>query len=114
MCLFVLSKKDEPNLVVKTVSAAFQDARIHTMFISNPDNVGAAMLALFLSRIRGPIGLFAGIRPFLNATGLINVVGTIFVRARVCLSSHFGVFLSRSLPALDRTLASASASGPRE
>lgn len=39
MSLFVLSRRDEPNLVVKTVSVAFQEAKIKTLFISNPDQV---------------------------------------------------------------------------
>lgn len=39
MCLFVMSRKEEPNLVIKTVSAAFQSTNIRTMFISNPDDV---------------------------------------------------------------------------
>lgn len=39
MCLLVLSKREEPNLVVKTVSAAFQTVKIGTMFISKPDEV---------------------------------------------------------------------------
>jgi len=41
MSLFVLSRRDEPNLVVKTVSVAFQEAKIKTLFISNPDQVCA-------------------------------------------------------------------------
>lgn len=39
MCLLVLSRREEPNLVVKTVSAAFQAAKIKTLFISKPDEV---------------------------------------------------------------------------
>ena len=41
MCLLVLSRREQPNLAVKTVSAAFQEANIKTLFISNPDDVCA-------------------------------------------------------------------------
>ncbi|CAM9587116.1 unnamed protein product [Pylaiella littoralis] len=47
MCLLVLSKREEPNLVVKTVSAAFQTVEIGTMFISKPDEEVLASLGLF-------------------------------------------------------------------
>ena len=41
MALFVLSKRDEPSLVVKTIAAEFKPAQIGTMFISNPDQVSS-------------------------------------------------------------------------
>ncbi|CAM9628676.1 unnamed protein product [Scytosiphon promiscuus] len=47
MCLFVLSRKDEPNLVVKTVSAAFQSSNIRTMFVSNPDDMLLASFGIY-------------------------------------------------------------------
>lgn len=39
MCLFVLSKKEEPTAVIKTVAAAFQSAKVRVMFIAKPDQV---------------------------------------------------------------------------
>ena len=39
MSLFVLSKREEPNLVVKTIAAQFQEEKIRTVFISQPDQV---------------------------------------------------------------------------
>lgn len=39
MVLLVLSKREEPNLVVKTIAAQFQSAKIRTVFMSQPDAV---------------------------------------------------------------------------
>lgn len=39
MAMFVLSKREEPNLLVKTIAAEFQEAKIGTMFVSQPDQV---------------------------------------------------------------------------
>ena len=39
LALFVLSKREEPNLLVKTIAAEFQEAKIGTVFISQPDEV---------------------------------------------------------------------------
>lgn len=45
MCLLVMSRREEPNLVVKTVSAAFQEAKVKTLFISKPDEVCASVMS---------------------------------------------------------------------
>lgn len=45
MCLLVMSRREEPNLVVKTVSAAFQEAKVKTLFLSKPDDVRACVRA---------------------------------------------------------------------
>ncbi|CAB1111606.1 unnamed protein product [Ectocarpus sp. CCAP 1310/34] len=47
MCLFVLSKKEEPTAVIKTVAAAFQSAKVRVMFIAKPDQDLLAALGVY-------------------------------------------------------------------
>eukprot|EP00752_Nemacystus_decipiens_P005852 g5286.t1 len=47
MCLLVMSRREEPNLVVKTVSAAFQEAKVKTLFISKPSEELLAGVGVF-------------------------------------------------------------------
>lgn len=51
MVLFVMSKREEPNLVVKTVAAEFQTANVRVMFISQPDQARYHTEFLFFSHL---------------------------------------------------------------
>lgn len=56
MVLIVLSKREEPNLMVKTVAAQFKPAGVKTLFISHPDP--EVMAGLQMPRVPAMILMF--------------------------------------------------------
>ena len=91
MCLLVMSRREEPNLVVKTVSAAFQEAKVKTLFISKPDEVCASCRGRGNGRpgpAQGVVGdpnLPSLFRPVFEARGVCSLPTK--SRRRRCVSS---------------------------